>query len=50
MILRFVFESSSGMVANVKVNWWRKEESAGYGGEVDFINQMIHFGSFLDGG
>lgn len=32
MILRFVFESSFGRLANVKVNWWRKEGNAGYGG------------------
>lgn len=50
MILRFVFESSFGRLANVKVNWRRKEGSAGDDGEVAFINQIIHFGSFLDSG
>ena len=50
MIVRFVLESSFGRLANVKVNWWRKEGSAGYDCEVAFINQIVHFGSSLDSG
>ena len=43
--LRFVFESSFGMGSNVKINWWRKDESVRYDSEVALTNQVIHLSS-----
>lgn len=42
MNIRFVFETFFGMGTNVKINWWRKDETARYDSEVALINLVIH--------
>ena len=42
MNIRFVFENFSGMGTNVKINWWRRDETARCDSEVALINRVIH--------
>ena len=42
MNIKFVFETFFGMETNVKINWWRKDETARYDSEVALINRVIH--------
>lgn len=42
MNIKFVFEPFFGMETNVKINWWRKDETARYDSEVALINRVIH--------
>ena len=42
MNIRFVFENFSGMGTDVKINWWRRDETARCDSEVALINRVIH--------